>query len=450
MLAEDPVYLEGGIPRYAVPVAEEFAQRGNDVDYLYSGGYTGHYDWLFQRRWKAYEREDVRYHRLVNAKSIGVHKGRPLLDVVCDDSDWIARRARSLRPDVIHIHSLVGVPFETISKLAQVAPLIFSFHDFGLICQRRVLYNRNGQPSQTYAQQSECASCVERVNPPLYRLRARLRRTPKGSALRLIHAFERATEIEVTVSVNGNRALVADESAAEPFRARLAAGIGAVNAHAGKVLAVSHSVREVLSRVGIDESLIEVMHIGSSSAERLERLPLPSARSQRVTFLFLGALVGNKGPHILLEAASRIDPPPRIILTGNAYNPTFEARLRDLAPSSAEFVGPYQPVELPRVLGAADVVVAPAMAPDTSPQVVLEALAAGRPVIGSRIGGIPDFVKDGVNGRLFEPGDVATLARLLEELADPEEVARLARNAKHQKPVADHIDELEEVYAGLR
>ena len=68
-------------------------------------------------------------------------------------------------------------------------------------------------------------------------------------------------------------------------------------------------------------------------------------------------------------------------------------------------VGPY--------LHAIDVLVVPSTAWESLPLVILEAMAAGKPVFGSRLAGIPEAIVDGETGVLFEPGDAAALARLL-------------------------------------
>jgi glycosyltransferase involved in cell wall biosynthesis len=61
--------------------------------------------------------------------------------------------------------------------------------------------------------------------------------------------------------------------------------------------------------------------------------------------------------------------------------------------------------------------------------VVIEAQLRGRPVLGSNVGGIPDLVTDGVDGMLFEPTP-AGIAQALSVLADADELARLAANAR--------------------
>ena len=97
----------------------------------------------------------------------------------------------------------------------------------------------------------------------------------------------------------------------------------------------------------------------------------------------------------------------------------YHAQLQALDTAQAlHFAGPYRQEDLPEYLAKVDVVVVPSIWEDCAPLVVAEALAARAPVIGSRIGGIPDFVEHGVNGLLFALGDAAGLARCLCAFAD--------------------------------
>jgi glycosyltransferase involved in cell wall biosynthesis len=62
-------------------------------------------------------------------------------------------------------------------------------------------------------------------------------------------------------------------------------------------------------------------------------------------------------------------------------------------------------------------------------RVVIEAQLRGRPVLGANVGGIPDLVTDGLDGKLFAP-EPAAIAEALEVLDDPQELERLAANAR--------------------
>jgi glycosyltransferase involved in cell wall biosynthesis len=76
------------------------------------------------------------------------------------------------------------------------------------------------------------------------------------------------------------------------------------------------------------------------------------------------------------------------------------------------FVGRVSPNDVPRFMVAADVFVLPSIS-EGSPSVVLEALAAGVPVLASNVGGVPDLVRNGQEGFLFEPGDLGQMTDLL-------------------------------------
>ena len=83
------------------------------------------------------------------------------------------------------------------------------------------------------------------------------------------------------------------------------------------------------------------------------------------------------------------------------------------------------------VLQAADVFVCPSLWGEAAGLVNMEAQAAGLPVIASRIGGIPEVVRDGETGLLFTPGDAGELARHLRRLAvDEVERERLSVRAR--------------------
>ena len=87
-------------------------------------------------------------------------------------------------------------------------------------------------------------------------------------------------------------------------------------------------------------------------------------------------------------------------------------------------------VDVATVLGAADLVAVPSTAPDPLPGAAIEAAAAGCTVIASAHGGLPEIIRDGVTGRLVEPGDPARLAETAAELIDdPSQRERLGAAA---------------------
>ncbi len=146
---------------------------------------------------------------------------------------------------------------------------------------------------------------------------------------------------------------------------------------------------------------------------------------------FLVGVVGRikwhrKGQEVLVRAAGLLkerQPHVHYVLVGSAApgNQEHETRLRELIAASGlvndfTLVGDTQdPIS---VFAALDVAVVPSVQPEPFGCVVIEAMAAGTPVVGSRCGGIAEQIVDGESGILFPPGDAEALANALERLLD--------------------------------
>jgi glycosyltransferase involved in cell wall biosynthesis len=114
----------------------------------------------------------------------------------------------------------------------------------------------------------------------------------------------------------------------------------------------------------------------------------------------------------------------RLLATGNGTGRMDEF---------TELVGWFSQEELPEQYRRADICVVPSVVQEGWPLVAVEAMAAGRPVVASRIGGLQFIVSSGATGLLVEPGDAEGLGHALEELMDDDELRRrLGREARVQ------------------
>lgn len=143
-------------------------------------------------------------------------------------------------------------------------------------------------------------------------------------------------------------------------------------------------------------------------------------------FVCVARLMAQKNHALLLDAfagVARKLPDARLLLVGGgALRQTLEAQAATLGMAEqVSFLGVRD--DVPAVLAAADAFV---LASDFegNPLSVMEALAAGKPVVATAVGGVPELVTDGVNGRLVPPRDVAALTAALLGVATAPEVAR--------------------------
>lgn len=147
-------------------------------------------------------------------------------------------------------------------------------------------------------------------------------------------------------------------------------------------------------------------------------------------FLFLGRLATEKGVATLVDAAARAGVGLKIAGTG-----PLDATLRERAAvlgASVEFLGFRSGDDLHDCVRRCRAVVVPSEWYENAPMSVLESFALGKPVIGARIGGVPEMVRPGVTGWLFESGDVEQLADVLAQVArtNDADVARLGHTAR--------------------
>jgi glycosyltransferase involved in cell wall biosynthesis len=165
--------------------------------------------------------------------------------------------------------------------------------------------------------------------------------------------------------------------------------------------------------------------------------PREKALSQTQEILYTGALIPRKGVHLLINAFTRIAsafPDACLWLVGKAENQEYAAQLENQAvrlglKDRIHFVGAVSQSELARHMGRARVLVLPSVSEGLG-RVVFEAMLCGTPVIGSRVGGIPDMIQDGVNGYLVTPGDVDALAESLRTILSDPDIEAMGQRAR--------------------
>jgi glycosyltransferase involved in cell wall biosynthesis len=225
-----------------------------------------------------------------------------------------------------------------------------------------------------------------------------------------------------------------------------------IAANVGPVLASSRAVRDVLLANGHAPHQVRLLHAANERAERLWR-DVGAARPPRaggpLRIGFLGTVLPIKGVHVLVAAAQRLTGAFEVHVHGDGP-PAYVDALRKLDRAGrVRWHGGYGPEGLAQVVRGLDVGVVPSICLDHSPMVVGELQAGRVPVVGARIGGIPDYLQADA-GALVAPGDPDALAAALQALVDaPATVAAWQRRIAPPRTWGAYVDAIEGVYAEL-
>ena len=165
--------------------------------------------------------------------------------------------------------------------------------------------------------------------------------------------------------------------------------------------------------------------------------------------LYLGRLSREKGVETLLRAHEAAGTWDLVVAGKGPLERGLQMRYRN-----ARFVGQLSGRSLKTTIGGASAIVVPSEWYENCPMSVLEAMAYGKPVVASQIGGIPELVVDGETGLLFEPGDAGELQRQVSRLmGDASLRARMGAagriRAERQFSIEKHNANLIDIYRSL-
>jgi phosphatidylinositol alpha-mannosyltransferase len=269
------------------------------------------------------------------------------------------------------------------------------------------------------------------------RAAARTRRWLRDGDFDIVHVHEPTTPSLSLIALASSAAPVVAtfHTATERSRAMSAASSilrPALEKLAGRIAVSEIARRTVVEHLGGDAVVVP----NGINVSRFEGLREPGTTlSVEPLLAFLGRFEEpRKGLPLLLAAFERLvaaHPGARLVVAGRG---DAGAALREVGPASrdrVQFIGQVDDAERSRLLAAADVFVAPNLGGESFGIILLEAMAAGAPVVASDLPAFRDVCDDGRLGRHFRTGDAADLAAVLATtLDDPRTAARAAEAAR--------------------
>lgn len=321
-----------------------------------------------------------------------------------DGTDWVETLTRLLaveKPDIVHLHGLDRIGGDVLPVIRRQAPncrIVLTLHDYQLICANEglMLTTTDGARCRG-ASPDACRRCF-----------------PDQTAAR--HALRRAHLLAVLNAVD-------------------------------LFIAPSRFLRDRFVAWGLDPARVLLLPNAVAATPALSGPDPEPQRARRNRFGFFGSIARHKGVLTLLEAAARAGGDVSVTLHGglgyadDGFRADF-GRALAAAGQAAQHVGPYHRDEAVALMRTADWIVVPSLWWENSPLVMLEAQAAGRPVVCSGIGGMAELVEHGRTGLHFAPGNAAALAEAMQEASDPEVWRRMVRAPeppRHEAFVNAHV-----------
>ena len=198
---------------------------------------------------------------------------------------------------------------------------------------------------------------------------------------------------------------------------------------------------------GVEESKVRLIRHGVKEEQVIDnRAEGKEAGNETLKLVFLGRVAPEKGIDVLLKALSLVKRTVELDIYGIGSG--MGNGISDIGNAKVRWLKPVKPEQVVETIRKYDALVVPSVWLETGPLVVLEAFAAGVPVIGSRLGGIAEMVNEGVDGLLFHPGDAADLAEKLGQL--PEKLVSLKKSVKVPRTTYDVARDHLKIYRSLK
>lgn len=337
-----------------------------------------------------------------------------------------------LKPDLVHVQHLSGASWgiPVIVKKHGV-PLAVSLHDYWYACERVQLLRPDGTicpgPDDGLSCSRHCAhgSLSLMASAVIERLRWGFGLLgPLPGEKIILKTLAAIQPLAMPRKTNRLRRAYGDRCA------RLLHNLG----KADILIAPSEKAREIYGMLSVPKERIAVIPHGAPPFPEASASTAGYDGTRPLVVGYVGTVMPHKGVATLLEAIRGFKPHKVVLrIYGRPYPQRFARfvakAIKRFPRGQVEIQGMYQPDELPRIMAGLDVVAIPALWHETFNLVLWEAWASRLPVIASRVGALSDFIKEGVDGLTFTPGNWrelrAQLARIVE---DPALLAALRKN----------------------
>jgi len=352
-----------------------------------------------------------------------------------------------IKPDIIHFHDLSGGSSLSHLKIAREKGIrtLLTYHSPGQSCLQKALRFAGQDICDGVLTVNQCTKCniISRGLP--------------GSISPIINLM--GTNWLVSGQDSPQKKLITLPSAISLFIESFHEAIQLVD----RVHAHAHWVEKLLISNGIPRKKIFFARTAVPVLdEKGTDYKIPEAPFENRVFTpknplkiaFSGRCEYVKGVHVLIDAALLLpkELPVEFYFFGPYWDTTYAYGLKEKMKEDRRFHLPklLNPKDVIPVLRDMDIMVVPSIWPETGPLTLLEGLMAGIPIIGSNLGGIPEWVENKVNGILFPYGNREALRDIIIQLAEnPRDLYDLKRNVKMDRSMKDLAVEILGAYTEI-
>jgi glycosyltransferase involved in cell wall biosynthesis len=417
----DPV---GGTEVYVEALAREQQRRGIDVIIAAPAKKSSRYTegGLPVRRFRVTPVHDV-----VTLYGEGDHVASSAFGDMLDEE----------RPHVVHLHAFTSAVSARLARTVQQRgiPVVFTYHTPTASCQRGTLLRWGHVVCDGRLDVHRCAACTLHGHGVSRRPAMLLGAIP--SAVGQVVGGLGASGGPWT-ALRMSSLVELQQVAFRSF----------VN-NADRVVVLCQWARDLLLLNNILPEKIVLSRHGLTTPPSEEHV-VRQRESGPLRIAFLGRLHPTKGVDILLLAVSSLpEVPLKLDIFGVAENEPYMGSLRALADGDrrVRFRPPVPSDQVVALLREYDVLAVPSRWLETGPLVVLEAFAAGIPVVGSKLGGLAELIEDGTDGLLVEPQSVPSMSSALRKLAEQADLlSRLRTGVRPPRRMEAVADDMQAVY----
>ena len=405
LIFNDYAHIEGGAGKVAIESAIKLAEKGHEVIFFSAVGPIGQE--LLKSQIKKIiclgQSDLLNSSNKLSSAVSGINNSQAVKKLKELLSEW--------KPDIAHFHgvskALTWVPIKIINS--NKIPSVYTLHDFGLLCPNMGLYNfKTGKPCDLY-KNGKAVKCL-------------FTNCDKRSYLQKLWRYFRFHYTKDTLRIY-----------------RKIDGF----------VAVSDFVKEMFSSYLPADKEIRVIN---NPVNKIDKTIVPEiTQKHKTTFLYVGRLSAEKGVDLLLSAIREVDANLVIIGEGEILS-LVKNTAGQLGNQKINILGWLDEQKIYEQIHSSDAIILPSKVMETAGMVVLEAARLTKPSIVANQGGPLDFVKDNLNGILFEAGNKNSLISAMQQyIDDPLLSDKLGRNARESfekfgYSIEHHISELENFY----